>query len=133
MILDRVPAFLLNTSHKPLLYQLDIDKASDRCRAVACMLEAARPQNYVGQAQLDSIRALLFRNVGTLSVRIARKFVVDVRRGMVFDYVRNKTGINLPPANSPPYVRRQRAIEIRDAMRNDFSLGGRRWRNGQTR
>ena len=100
MILDRLPDFLLDASHKPLLRQLDIDRASDRCRAVACMLEAARPQNYVGQARLDSIRALLFRNVVTLSVSIARKFAVDVRRGMVFDYVRSKTGLNLPAATA---------------------------------
>ena len=123
MILDRVPEFLLDTSHKPVLYQLDIDKASESCRAVACMLEAARPQNYVGQARLDSVRALLFRNVTTLTVSIARKFAVDVRRGMVFDYVRNKTGIKLPGAHAPPYVRRQCAIEGWGAMQNDFFFG----------
>ena len=132
VILDRVPEFLLNTSHKPLLHQLEVDKASDRCRAVACMLEAARPQNYVGQPRLDSIRALLFRNVTTLSVSIARKFAVDVRRGMVFDYVRGKTGLTLPAANCPPYVHRQRTIESWDAMQNDFFLGGRRSKSGQT-
>ena len=123
VILDRVPELLLSTSRKPVLYQLDIDKASDNCRTVACMLEAARPQNYVGQARLDSIRALLFRNVATLTVSIARKFAVDVRRGMVFDYVRNKTGIKLPGAHAPPYVHRQRAIESWDAMQNDFFFG----------
>ena len=123
VILDRVPELLLSTSRKPQHYQRDLDQASARCRTVACMLEAARPQNYVGQARLDSIRALLFRNVVTLSVSIARKFAVDVRRGMVFDYVRNKTGIKLPGAHAPPYVHRQRAIESWDAMQNDFFFG----------
>jgi hypothetical protein len=123
IILDRVPDLLLNTTRKPLLHQLDIDKASDSCRTVASLLEVARPQNYVGQARLDSIRAQLFRDVVTLSVSIARKFAVDVRRGMVFDYVRNKTGANIPGAHAPPYVHRQRAIESWDAMQNDFFFG----------
>ena len=123
ILLDRLPELLLGTTHKPLLYQIDIDRASDRCRAVAALLQAARPQNVVGQARLDSIRALLFRNVATLAVSVARKFAVDVRRGMVFDYCRSKTGLNLPAAHFPPYVHRQRAIESWDAMQNDFFFG----------
>ena len=123
IVLDRVPDLLLNTSHKALLYQAEIDEANSRCCTVASLLEAARPQNYVGQARLDSIRAQLFRNAVTLSVSIARKFAVDVRRGMVFDYVRSKTKVNVPGANAPPYVYRQRAIESWNAMQNDFFFG----------
>ena len=126
VILDRVPELLLNTKHKPLIHQKEIDKATDCCSAVVALLQAARPQNIVGQARLDSIRALLFRNVATLTVSIARKFAVDVRRGMVFDFVRSKTGLNIPGAHTPPYVHRQRAIETGKAVDNDFSLDGRK-------
>ena len=123
VILDRVPELLLNAVHKPLIRQQDIDEASVCCQTVVALLQAARPQNIVGQARLDSIRALLFRNVATLTVSIARKFAVDVRRGMVFDYVRNKTGLNIPGAHAPPYAHRQRAIENGKAVDNDFFFG----------
>ena len=120
VLLTQLPKFLLNTRHAPLNTQEEIEYATAQSSAVMGMLQVAHPQNFVGQWRLDQLRASLFRNVVTLTTSVARMYNVSLRRGMVFDYVRNKTKAPIPAALHPPYVHVQRAIETWNAVQDDF-------------
>ena len=102
ILLTQLPPFLLHKHHTPLNAQEEIDYATAQTSAVIEMLQAAPPQKYVGQLRAEQLRASLFRNVITLTTSIARMYNVSLRRGMVFDYVRKKTGAPIPAALNPP-------------------------------
>ena len=120
VLLTQLPSFFLHAQHLPLNTQDEIDYATAQTSAVVEMLQAAPSRKYVGQLRAEQLRAALFRNVITLTTSVARMYNVSLRRGMVFDYVRNKTGAPIPAALNPPYVHVQRAIETWNAVQDDF-------------